>query len=166
MYLAITTDRLHIEPISLDDAQFILELLNTEGWLNFIGDRNVKNEMDAKDYIQKLIDSTNRFYNVIRLKDTHQPIGVVTYINRDNQKYPDIGFALLPSFDKKGYAYEASRKFLDEIIKTGIHEKILGITMPSNSSSIKLLEKLGLTFQEKFIENNEELAIYSVSLGG
>ncbi len=38
------TNRLTLRKLEEKDCSFILELLNTEGWLKFIGNRNVHNE--------------------------------------------------------------------------------------------------------------------------
>jgi RimJ/RimL family protein N-acetyltransferase len=48
----LETERLHLRELSLEDAGFIVELLNTEGWLTFIGDRNVRTEKQAERYLQ------------------------------------------------------------------------------------------------------------------
>ena len=115
-------------------------------------------------YIQKILDNTNYFCHVFKLKQTQEPLGIVTFIFRDNQKHPDIGFAMLPEYEKKGYAYEATKGYLNEIVRKGRFEKILGITSPANTNSQRLLEKLGLNFQEKSIQENAELLIYSLPL--
>jgi RimJ/RimL family protein N-acetyltransferase len=60
----------------------------------------------------------------------------------------DIGFAFLPKFWGKGYAYEAASAVL-AYGKSAIGlKRIVAITSPANQSSIKLLEKLGLRFEE------------------
>ena len=51
----IETDRLLIRPLSIVDDDFILELVNSEGWLRFIGDREVGSIEDARAYIQKYL---------------------------------------------------------------------------------------------------------------
>ncbi len=50
---SISTERLLINPLSTYDDYFILELLNTEGWIKFIGNRNIHSQADASAYIQK-----------------------------------------------------------------------------------------------------------------
>ena len=47
----LETERLIIRPISIIDAAFMLQLMNTKGWLGFIGDRNVKDRTAASNYI-------------------------------------------------------------------------------------------------------------------
>ena len=48
------TNRLILSKITADDAPFILELMNTPGWLKYIGDRNINTVEEARDYIKKI----------------------------------------------------------------------------------------------------------------
>ncbi|MBI2730086.1 MAG: GNAT family N-acetyltransferase [Sphingobacteriales bacterium] len=153
MLTAMETERLVIEPITLNDNLFILELLNTEGWIKFIGDRNVHSPEDATQYIQRILNNPKFNYFVFRLKENNIPIGLVTFLQRDDLDYPDIGFAMLPAYSKKGFSYEASKKVMDEIINSGKHEKVLAITLKDNYQSIRLLEKLGLSREGEKIKD-------------
>ena len=162
MYKQLATERLFIRPIQLADANFIIALVNTEGWLKFIGDRNIHDQKDAEIYIQKILNNPQFYYSVFELKDNHLPIGIVTFLHREGYEHPDIGFALLPEYAGQGYAFEASRKYLDEILKEKKWRKIVGITIPENTASIKLLEKLGLIYVKNFIDEEEELSLYEL----
>ncbi len=162
MFTEIETERLLIRPIKIDDKGFIFDLLNTQGWLQFIGDRKVRDDIDAEKYIRNILDNKNFFYGVFELKATKQQVGIITFLYRDSQKSPDIGFAMLPKFDKKGYAFEATKKYLDEIIDNKNTSKIIAITKPDNVNSIKLIEKLGLQYEHKFVEKSEVLHLYAM----
>ena len=48
MNYILETERLRLREFTLNDAAFIIELLNSPGWLQFIGDRNVKTEEQAR----------------------------------------------------------------------------------------------------------------------
>jgi [ribosomal protein S5]-alanine N-acetyltransferase len=161
--LHLTTERLHIKPINLSDAAFIKELLNTEDWITYIGERNINSLADAEAYIQKIAESEDFFYHVLQLKKDNTPIGVVTFVKRPQFNYPDIGFALLPQYYKKGYSYEGAQAYLNEVTKLTPYEKIYGYTLQHNTASIKMLEKLGLQFVHFFTDNDEELALYEIS---
>ena len=52
MNFVLATDRLTLRPFTNADAGFIVELVNTPGWLEFIGDRNIHTEEDAINYLQ------------------------------------------------------------------------------------------------------------------
>jgi [ribosomal protein S5]-alanine N-acetyltransferase len=163
MNLNLETNRLIIRPITLDDHGFILNLVNTQGWIKFIGDRNVNNDQDAKIYIQKILDRSHCFYGVFENKETKIPMGIVTFLHRETQDYPDMGFATLPEFEGFGYTLEASRAFLDYLLcdHDGV-SKIIAITKSDNLRSINLIKKLGL----KYFDNDttdQQLSIYMIS---
>lgn len=159
----INTERLFIKQLSEEDTRFILELLNTEGWIKYIGNRNVNSENDAVAYIQKINQNTDITYWTVSLNQTKKSIGLVTLIKRDYLEYNDIGFAFLPDFSGKGYAYEAVNAVLRNLEEYNSLENILAITLPKNTTSIKLLEKLGFKFDRIIKQNNENLYLYNAS---
>jgi [ribosomal protein S5]-alanine N-acetyltransferase len=161
---SLTTDRLLIEPLTITDTSFILELVNTEGWLRFIGDRNVRSEADAETYIQRILQNQNICYWVVKLKDGIEKIGVISYIKRDYLEHKDIGFAFLPQFFNKGYAYEATSGILERVIREDKLTHILATTIPENTSSIRLLEKMGLSFEKEIQIEKDTLHVYGASL--
>ncbi|TAH29748.1 MAG: N-acetyltransferase [Cytophagales bacterium] len=163
----LQTERLSLREFSLLDSNFIIQLLNTSGWLYFIGDRNVKNTTQAETYLkEKLIKSykENGFgLFLITLKSNQTPIGMCGLVKRENLDYPDIGFALLDEYMGKGYAFEAAdatMKYAKDILKI---EKILGLATVDNKYSIQLLKKIGLDFQKMilFEDANEELMLFT-----
>jgi len=156
----LTTERLFIRPLTKEDARFILGLVNTEGWIRFIGDRNIHTEWEAADYIQKILQSHNVSYWVVSLKDQQEKIGVVTFIQRDYLQHPDIGFAFLPDYSHKGYAFEAARNVLNKLIQDRGLVHVHAITMPENSRSVGLLAKLGLIFERQMQVEQETIYLY------
>ena len=157
------TKHLTIDPLVESDDKFILELVNTEGWLKYIGDRNVHSKDDALGYIKKIIGRPGIRYWVVRLNHTGIPIGIISYLKRDYLENPDIGFAFLPTFSKNGYAYEATKEVLHLLIHSTEHSHILGVTIPDNIPSITLLKKLGFQFQKEIQVENERLHVYNIS---
>mgnify|MGYP000026119136 FL=1 len=151
------TSRLLIRPIELGDAGFLFLLLNSPGWLHYIGDRNVGDENQAKAYIERIQNTPNFEYMTVTLKEENIPIGVVSLIKRTEYEYPDIGYALLPPYMKQGYAYEATSSLVEQVWDSGVTTCLLAITKPDNLSSLRLLEKLGFSRSES---DNDDLAIY------
>jgi hypothetical protein len=49
----LETDRLVLRRLSVEDAEFVLELVNEPSWLEFIGDKGVRTIGDARSYILK-----------------------------------------------------------------------------------------------------------------
>lgn len=139
-------------------------MVNSDGWLHFIGDRYIKNVDDAESYIAKILDNKKYFYSVIELSQSKKPIGILNFLRRDNQDHPDFGFALLPEFEKKGYAFEAGREYLDKLIESKMYQQIIAITKPDNKNSIGLLTRLGFTFQHNCQDGDNSLFLYSINV--
>lgn len=159
----VTTARLLLTPLTVADAPFILELVNTEGWLQFIGNRNITSPPEATAYIQKILANPNISYWVVQRKDNQQPIGIVTFIKREYLEHLDIGFAFLPNVAKHGYAYEATSAVLHKLISERHLSHILATTVPENTNSIKLLKKIGLVFEKEMGVGTEKIHVYVAS---
>ena len=162
------TERLHLRKINPEDAPFVFELLNSPGWLKYIGDRGISDLKKAEAYIEEryLPSYKNGLGNFIVVhKGSGKPIGSCGLYKRDNLEYPDIGFAFLPEFLGKGYGYEAASAMLKYALTDLKLEKVLGFTVDYNVASIKLLEKLGLknvgTFQLE--DDDEELLLFQIT---
>ncbi len=160
----LITQRTTLNKLDNEDSLFILELLNTDGWVKFIGDRNIKNEKNALNYIEKINNDSTVTYWVVQQKDTGDKLGIITLIKRAHLESFDIGFAFLPQFANNGYAYEASDAVMNFIIESTDLKIILATTVPENKSSIRLIEKLGLTFNKSVEDKNEVLSVYKVDL--
>ncbi len=154
------TQRLTLTPVNENDNEFITQLVNTKEWIEFIGERNIHSKSDALQYIKKLIQTPNLIYWVVRNKEDFTPMGIISFLKRDYLDCFDLGFAFLPGFYGKGYAYESAQFVLIEVTKFSKHKKILATTLSHNSKSIKLLQKLGFVFQENFGSDKEKLQVY------
>jgi ribosomal-protein-alanine N-acetyltransferase len=149
------TERLQLQPLSDIDDQFILELLNTDGFIHFIGDRNVRTLEDARAYITKILDSPTVIYWVVRRVDHPNPIGVVTEIQRDYLPGPDIGFAFLDIHKGLGYAFEGAKAVLNRS-----KGPMYAIINPENERSKNLLLKLGFSFIEERMRDDDLIHVY------
>jgi [ribosomal protein S5]-alanine N-acetyltransferase len=164
MLVTITSERVLLNSLCVNDDEFILQLLNSEGWLQYIGDRNIHSINDAIYYIKKIEAAQNIHYWVVRTKDTDVALGIISFLKRDYLEHFDIGFAFLPAYFGHGYAYEASLAVLSVLRNNHQHEKVLAITVPQNERSIKLLSKLGFHFEKEMEVEKGKLYIYANEL--
>lgn len=160
------TQRLTIRPITTDDAPFVLELMNTPKWLKFIGDRNVKTVEEAETYIKEKafpqLKKHGHTNNVILRKDDKTKLGTCGLYHREDREEPDIGFAFLPQFEGKGYAYEAAYRIMAAAKEDFGLTELSAYTLEENMASRKLLERLGFKLKGtgKLPNNDEELMHY------
>jgi RimJ/RimL family protein N-acetyltransferase len=93
---------------------------------------------------------------MVELRETGVSIGICGLIKRDSLDNVDVGFAFMPSFWSKGYAFEAASAVMaygKDVL--GI-SRIVAITSPDNSASIRVLEKLGLRFERMIRLSGDE----------
>jgi RimJ/RimL family protein N-acetyltransferase len=159
MSFGLKTERLLIRQFTVEDTEFIVELLNQPSFIRFIGDKKVRTIEDARNYIQTgPLDSYKRYgfgSCMVQLKDTNEPIGMCGLLKRDALEHPDLGFAFLPEAWGKGYAFEAASAALlqaRDVLRLG---RILAITNPDNDSSMKLLNRLGFQFERLIRLSND-----------
>jgi ribosomal-protein-alanine N-acetyltransferase len=147
----LETQRLTLRKITVDDAVFMLDLLNQPSFIQFIGDRGVRTLDDARKLIEeRYLTAYERLgfgIYLTLLRDTSIPIGICGLVKRDGLDDVDIGYAFLPRYWSKGYASEAALAVLAYARGTLGMKRIFGITTPDNTSSIRVLEKIGLKFE-------------------
>jgi RimJ/RimL family protein N-acetyltransferase len=154
--------------MSITDAGFILTLLNEPSWLRFIGDRGVRTIDDAKNYIIQgpvaMYASLGFGLCAVELKDSGCPVGICGLMKRDYLDAADIGFAFLPAYWGKGYAYEAANAILNFAKADLGLKRILATTRPENIASQKPLEKLGLRFERlmRHPDGDRDLRVYAI----
>ena len=153
--LVCETSRLIIRQFTIDDAPFIFRLLNTEIWLTYIGDRNIRGLDDARNYlVNGPLASYGRFgfgLYLVALKDEQTPVGMTGLIKRSGLEEVDIGFAFLPEYTGRGYAFEAASAVKDYALTTLKLPRVAAITTEKNLPAITLLEKIGL-HHEKMVQ--------------
>jgi len=139
------TNRLIISEFTTEDAPFYLKLVNTPHWIKYIGDINLKTLEQAVNALKE--GNINSYKNngfgfyKLQLKDNNlKPIGTCGLVKRDSLDDVDIGFAMLPEYERKGFGYESSLEILKLAKRKFNLKRIVAITLPNNKGSIALLE--------------------------
>ena len=165
------TDRLVLRRLTVDDAPFILRLLNEPSFLQHIGDRGVRNLADAKQYLLSgPIASYERHgfgLFLVELKEGRAPIGICGLLKRDALDDVDLGFAFVPESWSKGYAFESTTATLAYAHDAQHLKRVVAITSPDNVASINLLVKLGFYFDRMVLMPGEktEVKLFARRLG-
>jgi [ribosomal protein S5]-alanine N-acetyltransferase len=163
----LETERLILRWLTLEDSKFIFDLVNDPLWLRFIGDKGVRTLDDARNYILNnpiaMYERLGFGLYLVEPKDESVSIGICGLIKRDSLEDVDIGFAFLPEFRGKGYAYESASAMVSYGRKTFGLNRIVAITSLDNHDSAKLLEKLGFSFERivKLSDNSERACLFA-----
>lgn len=142
----LSTERLTLSPVTQDDAEFVLELLNDPGWIENIGDRGVRTLEDARAYIADRFSKS--LWLVVR-DASGERLGMCGIVEgREGLDSPDLGYAFLARHSGKGYATEAARVVLAHAREELGLKKIAAVTAPANTPSQRVLEKIGFKFRQ------------------
>ena len=148
----LETERLRLRTLGQDDAVFYLTLVNTPGFIEFIGDRGIRTVdaaalaiLDGPLAMQARIGQS---ISLVEDKASCEPLGMSGLIKRDTLEHVDIGYAFLPEHCGKGYAYEAGHAVVAHARDDIGLARLLAIVSPGNAASIGLLEKLGLRLEK------------------
>jgi RimJ/RimL family protein N-acetyltransferase len=148
-----------------------MELMNTANYLKYIGDKNIRTIKDCENNLKNGALKSYKehgfgFYKILLKEENNKCIGSCGLIKRDNLEHVEIGFTFFPNYEGKGFGYESSIAIL-KIAKEQFNiKKITAITLEINKNSIKLLEKLGLSYEKRVkpFEDDKELLLYQMDL--
>ena len=150
MVTVLETERLLLREVVADDARFMLELLNSPGFLENIGDRGVRDEDQARAYIEDRVLSSYRDHGfgmwLTVQKSDKTPVGLAGLVRREGLEVPDVGYAFIQRVWGRGYAQEAAAAVLAHAQGPLGIPKLAAITSPENFASMAVLRKIGFTY--------------------
>ncbi|MCK7592232.1 GNAT family N-acetyltransferase [Pseudomarimonas salicorniae] len=146
-YYVAMSERLVLQPLTARDAAFLVALLNTPGFLVHIADRGVRTLEQALDYLRQgpqrsYAEQGFGLWRIGRRGDD-APLGIAGLLKRDFLETVDLGYALLPEHEGRGYAGEAARLCLKLAHEKHGMRRVLAIVNADNAPSISLLRRLG-----------------------
>ena len=98
----------------------------------------------------------------IRDADTNEFLGICGFLKESYGL--DFGYRFLPSCWGKGIATEAASTVLEKGISDNLREQVVGIVLPENKASIKVLCKVGFKWKENLELYGFNVEKYSLQL--
>lgn len=148
MGIIIETDRLILRPFQLEDFKAVYEFGSNEEVNKYTGDVLIESLDVAKELIEKVWLYDYQTYGYGRLATIYKPdnklIGFAGLKYLASMEETDIGFRFLPEYWGKGIATESSKAILKHGFNLLKLKRIIGIAMPENIASNKVLERVGL----------------------
>jgi len=166
----LETDRLILRRLTVEDAPFMLRLLNDPSFLEYIGDKGVRTLEDARQNILTgPVDMYARVGHGLYLVELRSgmPIGICGLIKRDTLENVDLGYAFLPDYRGQGYALEAAEGVMSYGRETLGLERVVAIVSKHNHASVALLMKIGFEFERVVtLPNGDEVNLFGTPLPG
>ncbi len=166
--MRLSTDRLLLRPLTTADSAFVLQLVNGQDFLRFIGDRGVRTLTDAESYITEgpLASYGQRGFGLLLVerRTDGTPLGMCGLMQKPWLDCPDLAYAFLPEATGIGYAGEAARAVLDAAWHRIRLPRVLAVVTPDNERSIRLLAMLGFARQGTVLDPaNTALELYAAT---
>lgn len=165
--IILETPRLYLREMTVDDASNAYGLNLDPDVVKYTGDVSFVSVDEAREFLANY-DHYKKYgfgrWAVIE-KMNHEFLGWcgLKYTPEDDEF--DIGFRFLKKYWNKGYATEAAKPCIEFGFNKWDMQVIVGRAMKENIGSIKVLEKIGLTYSRDSKCGGEPGVIYSIEKG-
>lgn len=167
MKIISQTPRLLIREIETDDAEAVFELNQNPNVIRYTSDPAFKNIADARQLIETIIQPQYKNYGhgrwAVLIKNTTKFIGWCGLKFMPELNQVDLGYRYMQSYWGQGYATEAAMASLHYGFTQFNYSQIIGRVMKQNISSIKVLQKCGLTFSNEAELHEHPAFIFKVT---
>ena len=162
--MQLKTKRLTINHLCLDDV-IDLHRMDTDLRVRHYIDGKASPLKKTKKYLsENIISYRENGYGryAIRDADTNEFLGIGGFLKESYGL--DFGYRFLPSCWGKGIATEAASTVLEKGISDNLREQVVGIVLPENKASIKVLCKVGFKWKENLELYGFNVEKYSLQL--
>lgn len=170
----LETERLILRPFKMSDLDDYIEYSDDKNNYHFLPDISENTKEYYRKELRKIINRPETRKRVpmkwaIELKEEKKVIGDLTISSFSFKNYfCDIGWIINQKYQKKGYAYEATSKFIQYLFESAGFHRIEIAIWEGNIPSLNLAKKLGFklegTLKEARFKDNKYLDVYCLGL--
>ena len=157
----IETERLILRELNVLDAEHFFNLNADPEVLKFTGDKPFSSVADAemflKNYTDYHVNGFGRWAVILKGSDTF--LGWCG-LKLNEENFVDLGFRFFQKEWGKGYATESAKASLEVGFMVLNLEEIIGRAAIANKASVRVLEKLGMSYWKKDHCHGMENAAY------
>lgn len=164
--MRLESARLLLQPWAEIDSMEFRPIAQDPRVMRYINDGQPWTDSVIQEFVERQIEA----YSVraycrwkLILKDTGEMAGFCGAGMLDGLSDPEIGWWLAHRFWGQGLAVEAARVALDDIFTRIALERVISVAIPENLRSIRIMEKLGLSYQENGMRKGIPVVIYGIS---
>lgn len=154
----LVSERLLFRKLKETDSKDVFRLRSNPERMKYIPRPILESEEQALDMIlmmnARLEENTDINWAVCE-KETGNFIGFMGFYRTQPENYrTEIGYMVLPEFERKGYVTEAVATMIDYAFKIQNFHSIEAVIDPENTASARILEKNGFKKEGHFRENS------------
>lgn len=147
----LETSRLILRPARISDAYYLYDLNSDPIVMKYTGDTHLASVLDYEHLIRDRMIPQFEKYKMSRFllfqKEDETFLGWCGLKFFPETQEVDLGYRFKKKYWGQGFATEAGRRTLEYGFNEIGLERIFATVMPENIPSIKVLQKLGMTFR-------------------
>ncbi len=156
MSTEIKTKHLVIRPYEPKDFEHSVRIYGDEKITKYFDFGKARSRQEIEVLVKKLsgVFKQGEVFGLfsVFLKSTQEFVGHIDFLSVENQvSLAEIGVIFSEKFHGQGLALEAMSAFINQQVPRSNIQKIMVTAHPENHASIKLIEKLGMTFEKELI---------------
>jgi [ribosomal protein S5]-alanine N-acetyltransferase len=159
----LETERLVLAKTSWRDAFFVFRLIGNETVRQHLGGPVPlrRRPLILRSYLDV---GPNEIIWTVRIRTTARPIGLISVTKHKDGQESELSFQFHPYAWGQGYAFEAASATLRFVREDLGLQRLIAETQVANVASCRLLERLGMSEQQRLRRYGKEQAIYLTDL--
>ncbi|HWK21450.1 GNAT family N-acetyltransferase [Bacillus sp. J37] len=156
------TKRCIIKPFKKTDYADVKKIYINHKVRKYLG--GIREEDSIKEVLDGMLTMRqDSYYWVVREKQSDSFIGLVSLDPHHEGLNLEISYQFLPNWWGSGYATEVIRVIINYALNELNLSKVVAETQTANTSSCRLLERVGMEIEKIIIRFGAEQAIFSIS---
>ena len=152
----LNTSRCVIINLTFSDIKDVIPIYTDEITRKYLGGALDKEK--AKEKVELLLENQAKVY-VVKEKINNSILGILYLDLYYDKKYIELSYEFKSNYFGMGYAYEAIMSFLSYLKQIGI-QTLVAETQKKNTSSIKLLKRLGFMKMKELVRFGEKQLVF------
>jgi ribosomal-protein-alanine N-acetyltransferase len=129
------------------------------------GEKSREQTLQSLEKMIKHMDQHGFSYWILEEKQSHTFMGRAGLLHTeiDGSHEVELGYALLPEFWSKGLATEAAKEIIRIAFEEFKLDNIVCFSLPGNMASLRVMEKLGFSFEKKCVYKELPHVLYRLT---
>jgi [ribosomal protein S5]-alanine N-acetyltransferase len=162
----LDTEQLYLEPVSGTDLPVLHAILTDESVRKYLCDSQIIPVSQSAHILETVLDTfAGKGYGLwlVYLKASLELIGIAGLYSFFSEPQPQLLYALLLPYQKKGYATEASHRIIRYAFEKLGYTYLLASCDVPNVPSVRVMERLGMQWLKEECVEGKSLVFYQLT---
>jgi ribosomal-protein-alanine N-acetyltransferase len=162
----IETERLSLRPLTSKDMDHLHQIFIDPGVRKYLWDDEAVSKETTKEIVEKsvtMFEEDGKGLWAVSLLESDEPIGFCGFWFFHEPPQLEILYGIAPLHWGHGLATEAAKAMMRYGFERLGFERVIASTDAPNTASVRVMERLGMTFQKRELTNGLDTIYYMMS---